>query len=74
MANETYLVHFYPPTTGAADSSRAMFASDDFTAAAAAYDKAAGEHGPGWLVLWNQRSRLKLQQKQLFHAPGASAG
>jgi hypothetical protein len=69
MANETYLVQFYPPNAGANGAGKPVFASNDFAAAAAAYDKAASEHGPGWLVLWNQKSRLKLQQKQLLRAP-----
>lgn len=69
MANETYLVQFYPPNGGPNAPGKPVFASNDFAAAAAAYDKAASEHGPGWLVLWNQRSRLKLQQKQLLRAP-----
>jgi hypothetical protein len=68
MVNETYLVQFYPPNAGANGAGKPVFASNDF-AAAAAYDKASSEHGPGWLVLWNQRSRLKLQQKQLLCAP-----
>ena len=45
-----------------------VFAGNDFSTAAQAYDKASREMGPGWIILWNQKTRMKLQSKQILRA------
>ena len=67
-AMETYLVQFYKAGLPQNAPGAPVFAGNDFSTAAQAYDKASREMGPGWLILWNQKTRMKLQSKQILRA------
>jgi Tfp pilus assembly protein FimT len=66
---ETYLVQFYKAGGAPSATGQTVFASNDFGAATKAYDESPSKVGPGWVVLWNQKSRMKLQTKQILKAP-----
>ncbi|MBL8806625.1 MAG: hypothetical protein JNN22_07250 [Rhodospirillales bacterium] len=65
---ETYLVQFYKAGLPQNAPGQSVFASNEFAAAAQAYDRAARDSGPGWLILWNQKTRMKLQSKQILRS------
>lgn len=65
----TYLVQFYKAGAPQNAPGQSLFESDDFGAAGKAYDDASQKYGPGWIILWNQKSRTKLQTKQVLKAP-----
>jgi hypothetical protein len=65
---ETYLVQFYKAGLPQNAPGAPVFAGNDFSTAAQAYDKASREMGPGWVILWNQKTRMKLQSKQILRA------
>jgi hypothetical protein len=66
---ETYIVQFYKAGGPANAVGQPVFASNDFGAATKAYDEAPQKFGPGWIILWNQKNRMKLQTKQVLKAP-----
>jgi hypothetical protein len=69
---ETYLVQFYKAGLPQNAPGQSLFASNDFAAAGQAYDKASREVGTGWLILWNQKTRMKLQSKQIIRATASA--
>jgi hypothetical protein len=66
---ETYLVQFYQAGSPQNATGQSLFASNDFGSASKAYDDAAHKYGPGWIILWNQKTRMKLQSKQVLRKP-----
>ena len=66
---ETYVVQFYKAGGPQNATGQPVFASNDFGSATKAYDEASSKYGPGWIILWNQKNRMKLQSKQVLKAP-----
>jgi hypothetical protein len=59
--------HIFKPGQNA--PGQPVFESDNFGVVGKAYDNVAHKYGSGWIILWSQKNRVKLADKQILKAP-----